>query len=397
MSEIIEQVLNLPEISVDEVKISEKKIELKVSSVLCEKRCPKCGKPVDKVHQLYHRRVRDLSITGREVYLLLEVRQFLCTDCGRHFAEKFNFVRPHSTMTIRFEKYICDSCRQADISYVSAKENLCWNTVQKIFSRFAAQQRDREKVFSKVRRPGIDEISLKKGHKDYVAVLVNLDTGEILDILQDRSKAFLKAYFTEKGSGFCRQITLFCSDMWEGYLNCAKEVFPDAVIAADRFHFFSVLQDAVDKTRKAFRKKYPDCALLKKIKYLLLRNPEDLTGEQRSQLHKVFSDPRYRDLKLIYQAKVEFRNVLEKEITKAQAQMLITEWLEKFAHITNRFYKDFVKFYRTWSDYILNYFTGRYTTSIIEGINNKLKSIKRRAFGFLNFENFKDRAFVEFS
>ena len=243
----------------------------------------------------------------------------------------------------------------------------------------------------------MDEISLKKGHKDYVAVLVNLDTGEVLDILEDRKKACLIDYFVKKGKAFCDQIVLFCSDMWEGYLNCAKEVFPNAVITADRFHFFSKIQDAVDKTRKTLRRKFPNCPLLKKIKYLLLRSPESLTNEERSQLHKVFSDPHYRDLKLIYQAKTEFRNVLEKQITKPEAQILMDEWLEKFAHISNRFYKDFITFYRTWSDYILNYFKGRYTTSIIEGINNKLKSIKRRAFGFLNFENFKDRVFIEFS
>ena len=89
---------------------------------------------------------------------------------------------------------------------------------------------------------GMDEIALRKGHKAYVCVIVDLDTHDIIDVLPDRSKSFLLDYFKSKGEDFCNQITHFCSDMWKGYLNCAKEVFANASIIIDRFHFFAYLQ-----------------------------------------------------------------------------------------------------------------------------------------------------------
>ena len=86
---------------------------------------------------------------------------------------------------------------------------------------------------------------------------VNLDTGAVLDLLEDGNKAFIINYFQQKGATFCQQIELFCADLWEGYLNAARAVFPTATIVTDRFHFFTKLQQAVDECRKYYRRKYP--------------------------------------------------------------------------------------------------------------------------------------------
>lgn len=109
----------------------------------------------------------------------------------------------------------------------------------------------------------------------------------------------------------------------------------------------------------------------------------------KKQLQLVFAKADYSLLKAIYEAKNEFRAILEQDLTREQAEVKLQQWIEKIKD--HRFMESFIKFYTTWKKYILNYFQGRYSTGIIEGINNKIKSIKRRAFGFANFDNFKLR------
>lgn len=242
----------------------------------------------------------------------------------------------------------------------------------------------------------MDEIALKKGKGDYVVVLVDLDSHEVIDLLESRTKEFLISYFTNKGKAFCEQIEVFCSDMWAAYLETAKELFVNATIVVDRFHYFSYLQDVIDKTRKKLRKDYPKQDLLKKIKWILFKNPTDLTKKEKQKLIELWIIPEFQELKQIYDLKNEFRAILEQKIDQNQASLLFEVWLQKAKLIANDSMDTFIAFYQKWHQYILNYFTHRVSTSLIEGINNKIKLIKRRGFGFASFSNFRRIVLIEF-
>jgi transposase len=396
MNQIYEQLLGLKELQVNQVVVGATRIEVYCESKLVEGHCPVCLQKCNCVKQTYERKVKDLSISGKEVWLHLISRQLVCKDCNRHFYEQFSFVDPKESVTKRYAQRLYDLSQGVELQYVVVRENLCWQTVNRIFGKYARKQVDQHNGFGQVSRLGIDEIALKKGHKHYVAVVVDLDTGQVLDLLEDRSKQALVKYFQAKGPDFCARIKLFCSDMWEGYLNAAKEVFPNAVLVADRFHFFSRLQKAVDNCRRYLRGKYAKAPELKQLKWLLLKNPDRLTAAHKQQLHSLFAHPDYELLKATYEAKNTFRAILQSDLNPQQAQAHIQAWLTQLEKTTNRFLTDFVNFYATWNTYILNYFQGRYSTGIIEGINNKIKSIKRRAFGFSNFNNFKLRVQTAF-
>lgn len=396
MQQVYEELLGLKELQVNQVLVSSTQIQVYCESKLAHCYCPCCLQKCQFVKQTYERKVKDLSISGKEVWLHLTSRQYVCRDCNRHFYEQFSFLDPKESVTKRYAERLYDLCQGIELQYVVVRENLCWQTVNRIFQKYAQKQVNPAKAFAQVSRIGIDEIALKKGHKDYVAVIVDLDTGQVLDLLEDRTKQALVAYFQAKGAAFCAQIELFCSDMWEGYLNMAKEVFVNAVIVADRFHFFARLQKAVDTCRRYLRRKYPKADELKQIKWLLLKNPCWLTAAEKQQLHTLFAKPEYSLLQATYQAKNTFRDILESDLSRQNAQMQIKAWLNSIEQTVNRFLTDFIKFYTTWQSYILNYFQGRYTTGIMEGINNKIKSIKRRAFGFSNFNNFKLRVQTAF-
>lgn len=396
MEDLFAELLGLKTLKITLSEVSEKKIILHCESILCKSLCPLCLQQCSYVKDRYTREIRDLSISGKDVYLHLTVRQFVCEDCNRHYHEQFDFVGKNSTMTHRYEKYIYYRCKGVDLQYIVMQEDIRWHTVNAIFQKYSKKDISKRDGFKQVTSLGIDEIALKKGHKDYVAVLVDLDTGCVLDILEDRTKAYLKAYFKKKGKIFCDQITHFCSDMWEGYLNCAKEVFPNATIVADRFHFFTYLQKELDRCRKHLRRSFPEVEELKNIKWLLLRPEEKLSDVQHKQLASVFEHPDCQLLKITWQARNQFRDILESQVSRQDGQTKIEQWISVHQDLSNKFLQKFIDFYEKWKDYILNYFVARYTTGLIEGINNKLKVIKRRAYGFLNFQNFRNRAIVEF-
>jgi transposase len=330
------------------------------------------------------------------VHLKLTTRQFICPECSLTFYEKFAFVDKHERMTIRYENFIYKRCIGVDLSYVSVQEDLEWHRVNRIFKKGCTNSIKTGDLFAGVKAIGIDEIALKKGHKDFVCVLVNLETAEVLDILQDRTKASLIAYFKVLGSAFCAGIEVFSSDMWEGYINAAKELFPNAQIVVDRFHFFAHLQKAVDSCRKALRRQFPNQEELKNVKWLFLRNGTNLSVEEQQQVTTIVENPDYVLLKEAYEAKESFRAILEEDSTPKQANEKLTNWAIQVMEKNNTYLDKFIKTLTNWYDYILNYFDGRWSNGVVEGINNRIKMIKRRAFGYEDFEAFRRRVLVEF-
>ena len=393
--ELFTEILGIQEIKITSATIHADKYEFSVCSILAQGKCPNCGKICCKVKSYTHRIIKDLPISGKSVTLLLEVRQFECS-CGNYFTEPFGFVRPHKHLTIRYEEYLYFKCKGVDLTYIAHKEQLDWKTVDEIFDTYSCQEIAARTDWSAVTHLAIDEIALKKGHNNYVVVVLDLLSGVILDILEQRDKASLIQYFRDKGLEFCQRIQLFCSDMWQSYLNCAKEVFPNAVVVADRFHFFGKCQQAIDHARNSFRKTFPKAPELKKLKWVLLKNPENLSVKELEQLHEVFEKKDYHLLRLTWDARNTLRDIFNSPFDIKDAEYHIEKWIEGVKKYKVRYFLKFIEFYQTWKTVILNYFNGRFSTGKLEGTNNKLKLIKRRAFGFIKHDHFKKRAMVEF-
>lgn len=389
------ELLGLPELSVEKIKETSQGYELSVSSILKQGICPRCGKKSEEVKSYNYRKIKDLPIIDKRVILNLEVRQFECS-CGHYYRERFSFVRARKHLTTRYERSLYYRSKGVDIKYLAENELLDWKTVQEIFDYYSQEEIGQRDDWEGVSHIGMDEIALKKGHKNYVVVVLDLLTGVILDILPQRDKAYLIQYFRDKGRVFCKQIKVFCSDMWSAYLNTAKELFTEAIVVADRFHFFSKCQDGLDHARKSLRKKFPKAEELKKLKWALLKNPDGLTDKQEEKLQAVFQQKQFHLLRLTWDARNALKDIFDTHLTKQQAEKEIDKWIEGVIKHKVRYLFKFVDFYTKWKEPILNYFQGRFSTGIIEGTNNKLKLIKRRAFGFLKFERFKARALVEF-
>jgi len=393
-AEFFEQILGIKEIRIDRVDWQEQSLHIYCSSIFEEALCPHCLNKRHVVHQTYERQFRDVPITGKEVYLHLNQRQFYCPDCDRYFNERFSFVDSKRTTTRRYERYVYECCKASTMQKISAQENLVWHTGNDICQRGARRELD-ERHVSNVRVVGMDEFALNKGHRAYATVIVDLERVEVIDILGYREQVKLIEYFKNKGVEWGERIDVFCSDMWLGFINTAKTVFPNATLVVDRFHFFSHLNKAGDSHRKSLRRQCKDQDEFKRLQWALLKNAEDLTADQKKNLTRAFLLA--PQLKWLYEHKEKFRSIFERRLTRAQGEIELIQWVEQAKEMKNKHLNNFLYMLNEWKEYVLNYFPYRFTTSVIEGINNAIKTVKRMGYGFRNFVNFKQRILISFA
>jgi transposase len=382
--------LNLPELAITSVEMTDRKLVIHCHSRLGEAICPSCLRPTREVKKYYRRAIRDLSITGRAVYLNLEERQFFCFDCTRYFTERFSFVEPNRTTTTRYEAYLYERCEKTPIKQVAIQEDLCWAVVQDIYERQA--KRNMESVDT-VRWLGIDELALRKGHKSFVCVLVDLERACVIDLLPDRKKAYLLAYFRKKGKAFCEQIEVFSCDMWDGFLNTARTLMPNAEIVVDRFHVMGQIHQALDKYRRALRRADPMAEVLKRLKWVLFKHPQDLTEEETTRLEQAFEA--FPQLEQVWQLKEDLYLWFETFDQPQLADCWLSSWIEQAHSLNIRYLDTFVDTLQRWRKYIVAFFQYRITNGMVEGINNLIKAIKRMAYGFRNFDHFRLRVLFE--
>lgn len=382
--------LNLPELAITSVEMTDEQLVVHCHNRLGEAICPSCLRPTGEVKKYYRRTIRDLPITGRAVYLKLEERQFFCYDCTRYFSERFSFVGPNRTTTIRYEAYLFDRCEKTPISQVAILENLCWSVVQAIYER---QGRQHIASGEEVRWLGIDELALRKGHKNYVCVLVDLERACVIDLLPDRKKAYLLSYFKQKGTAFCEQIEVFCCDMWDGFVNTATTLMPNALIVVDRFHVMGQLHQAIDKYRRALRRTHPDAEVLKQLRWLLLKHKEDLSEEETARIERAFQA--FPQIEQVWQLKEDLFLWFETFDAPEAADLWLSSWILQAEDLNNPYIDTFLGTLERWRKYIVAFFLHRITNGLVEGFNNLIKTIKRMGYGFRNFEHFRIRVLCE--
>jgi len=390
MEKIYEEILRLPNLEVKSISSTAKKIEI-CCEVNEEGICPSCCCKINRVNQTYTRKVRDLDISGREVWLHLQVKQYECDDCGRLHSQLFDFVEKGKGYSKRQAKWLFSLCKKQCFTEVGAIVNMNSKTVENIFYAEAQKQID-QVDWHKIRRIGIDEFAFKKGHKDYIIILVDLDTHDIIALLPFRDKVSLIAFFKELGTDFCKQVEVYSSDMWAGFLEVAHELFPTATMVIDRFHWTKHLNKAVDETRKEVRRKERDNELFKNLKWGLIKRNEKLSSQEKTKVEKALEA--CPDLAKVYHLKNQLISIFDKDLTFDIAKLEVEFWIKKAETIDNTHLNKFIKLLRKHLVNIVNYFHQRVSNGVVEGTNNLLRTIKRFTFNMTNFDNFKCRVFA---
>lgn len=396
-TKLLTELLNLESVRVTKYKILPQVgliLHTEVNSK--EANCTRCGNKSQRIHQNHRYLIKDLSISGQPVYLEINRRQFKCGFCQKPFSEELNFVQKRRKYTSRLATEIIRQVLADDIKTVAQNNDVSTEEIETML-KDKAQELKQEKP-SKLKRLGIDEIALVKGQGNYCAVLVDLEKSKVVDILEERSQEKIMSVLTSWGTEVLQSIEYVSIDLWKPYKSLVRKLMPNAEVVADRFHVMKQVNEELDEQRKAQKrevkkekskkKKQRILSGLSKSKYALLKNEDNLNEKQQKKLNEVkIVCP---TLGKMHELKEKFRDILQQKQDSLTGLLKISDWLKE----AQEYYPEAQKTIIRWIGEIIAYFDQRVTNGVVEGINNKLKLIKRAAYGFRNFSNFRDRVLL---
>ncbi|YAF97645.1 MAG: ISL3 family transposase [Nodularia sp. CChRGM 3473] len=348
--------------------------------------CPRCGKTTNKTHQNHWYMIRDIPMSDYQVFLKVNRRQLKCTECQKVFSEKLSFVKTRRTYTKRLANKVIKEVLETDVENAARRNRMTPSEIETILKELESDLlKEKPKQIKKL---GIDEITQLKGGKNYAAVLVDLERRRPIALLEKRNKAVIAEYLLSLGSEVLNHIEEVSIDLWMPYKSLIQEMMPNAQVVADRFHVMKQINQELDEKRKQEKRaavkiknrqeRESKLAGLTHSKYPLLKKKESLSDEEKAKIYSL--QKLAPELEEMYRNKEAIRDIFESQITSDEALYKFLEW-------TERAYKFFPKSCRTisrWIDEILAYFDHRTTQGIVEGINQKIKLIKRRAYGLTN-------------
>jgi transposase len=357
--------------------------------------CTKCGQIATKVHQEEPRCIRHLDIWGKKTFLHFLSRRFRCEHCDHIFTEELSFADSHRRQSTAFEMHVYQSCLAGTCKAVSVREGLSHSTVKEIFNRLAALKKCNANAAT-IKVLGIDELSLKKRHKQFVLVISDISRKCVLALLPDREKVTLENWIESLDAQRKKSIRFVSIDMWAPYYQAARTKLPKAKVVVDRFHVMKQLNSRLTQLRTNYQH---NCSpevqeALKGSRWILVRNRSDLSSKQEEQLNNILD--LCPDLRTLYLLKEEFRTIFEKIKCRDKAARFLDAWIRKCESTGDKYLAKFLTTLKNWREQILNYFIERITNGYVEGLNNGLRTMIRMAFGYRNFENFKLRALAQY-
>lgn len=350
--------------------------------------CPYCRQLSMTVHDEKERCVRDIEVWGKCTFLHFSRRRFECERCEQAFTEHLPSIAPQRRQTRRFEQAIYRQSLHSSCKAVAQSTWLHQATVKEIFKRWA-KRTERLQGSRQVRILGIDEIALKKGHKQYALILSDLQAHCVIAVLPERSQACLQQYLQQLSAEQRQAIRVVSMDMWPPYRQIIQTKLPQAKIVADRFHVMKQLNDRLNQMRRLIQNQADEQTRthLKGCRWLLVKNRSELTVEEQDQLQDVLNH--CAELRTLYLLKEEFHTICQKAKDRPQAERFLRAWLWRAERTGDRFLLKFAQTLRNWWAEFLNYFEERITNGFVEGINRAIRLIINQAYGFRNFENFR--------
>jgi transposase len=396
MQPLFTELLGLPGIDVENYYNVDDKIILEVESHSERAVCPRCHNESRHLHQNHSYFVRDLNLMERSVLLKVNRRQFKCKTCNKPFSEELNFVGKRRKHTDRFAEMIVRQVIHSDMHNVARNHDLSdeevWSLIEYISKKKLVID------LSNLKRLGMDEIALRKGDNSYITVLVDLDRRIPIGFVCSRKHKDIKEVLMEWGKEVLEKIQEVSIDMSGNYRSLVQKILPDAAIIADRFHVMKMVNQELNKVlikeKKASQEtgNEEEKAEAKKAfsqsKYAVLKPEENLTDKQRLKLEEVRRiSPILAEM---HRQKEEFRNIFEKTKDCTEGTFKLMDWLLE----GEKNYGKSVGTIKRWFGEIVGYFENRTTSGAVEGINNRLKLIKRLGYGFRNFDNFALRCLI---
>ena len=337
--------------------------------------CPTCEEKEGEVHDTQDRTWRHLNFFQYETLLHARVPRVDCGRCGVHQVE-VPWARPGSGFTLLFEMLVLQLSREMSVAGVAEVTSEHANRIWRILSHYVEKARLAVDL-SGFRKLGIDEFSLRKGHV-YMTSFSDLDASRVLYLGEGRKKGVIQDFMEDlKRRAFNPgQIDVVCCDMWDPYLNGLRNHTPQARVVFDRFHVMGQINQAIERVR---REEQRANAALKETRFLWLKNPKNLTEKQAVRLASLKS----LDLKTAraYHLKLALARFWEMT-NPTEALRHLRRW---YFWATHSRLTPVITAARTIKRYwhgVVGYLEARVTNGVVEGLNSKIKTAMKRAYGF---------------
>ena len=386
-----EKLLGLQGVNVKKVEDNEKSVLIYAELERKKQKCPCCGESTDKIHDYREQTVKDIPAFGKLIVLKLRKRRYRCDRCGKRFFEENHFLPRYYRMTNRLAAYVIDKLRdERSFTGVSREVDLSVSTVIRIFDLVSYPKSRLPQVLS------IDEFKGNTWGEKYQCILTDPVNKVVLDILPKRYEHYLSSYF----NGFSREerstVKYFVSDMWKPYSLVCDSWFRNAVPVIDKYHWIRQAIWAFEKVRKEEQKKLsPELRkYFKRSRSLLLKRYDGLNDEQKQEVNVM----------LYYSANISRAHWYKEQLQKilvlndpSAAKKALIEWMDDTEDSELPDLKYCANTLRSWSAGIINSFFTTVTNGFTEGCNNKIKVLKRNAYGYKNFNRFRNRILHIFS
>ena len=403
----LSELINLPDTKIiNATKEKYNELHIVIETTELSTACRICGKELKKRHGCdKERKVRHLPVFGRPTYIIYKPHRYICEDCDDQPTTTAtpSWYKQNSSYTVDYETHILMELVNSTLVDVSVKEQLTESSVKGILDRHIASELNWA-VVSYIGVIGIDEIALKKGHKNYVTLITSRNEGIIclLAVMPGREKAKITAFLKSMPKKLKKTVEAICTDMYDGYVNAAREVFRNkAIVVIDRFHVAKLYRKCLDKFRQKVlpelkqtltEKEYEK---LKGAMHILRKGNECNRKKEKDIINELFSHS--EELMEAYSLGVKLTQIFNTHISKADSLKKLNEWRREVRRSKLTCFDSFIKTLRKYKNEIANYFLDRNTSAFVEGVNNKAKVLKRRCYGIFNVKHLFQRLHLDLS
>jgi transposase len=351
-------------------------------------RCSACGSREVRHRGHVERRFRTVPIGGKTTIVALPIPRVECPNCGLVRQVAVPFADPRGTYTRAFERYALELSRSMTIRDVARHLGVGWDTIKEIVKRDLSRRFAKPKL-KHLRRIAIDEIAVAKGHR-YLTVVMDLESGAVVFVGDGKGADALKPFWKRLRPSKAR-IEAVAMDMSAAYRSAVSTHLPEAVIVFDHFHVVKLFNEKLSDLRRAFYREATEVMhkeVLKGTRWLLLKDPENLDAKKDEKRRLEEALALNKPLATAYSMKEDLRRFWEQP-GKRFATSFLDGWIRRADASGIKTLQQMGKTLAAHRSGLLAYYDAMIASGPMEGTNNKIKTMKRQAYGFRDQEFFK--------
>ena len=372
---------------VEVIGVAEDKHRIIIDCTLRHDRvCPHCGSSHAWVHDHREQVLRDAPMRRKHVFLRVRKTRYDCKGCGMRFEAPLSFAAKGKQMTKRLIAYVVDAFRDIrSVAELSKEIGISTTSIFRIVACLFVPRKRLPRVFC------MDEFKGDSGGSKYQTTLADGEAKEIVDILPTRYGKDLDAYFSSIDRKERQGVAIFVSDMCGTFKGVKENFFPKSIHVIDRYHFIRQVHWALENVRKREQKRMTvtERKWFKRSRSLLKKPAQNLTETEKGLVATMLE--KSDAIRTAYILKEGFYTYVLSQQNKEAAATALSTWIEEAKKSGLKEWRYCLRAYRNWFDEITNSFNYPWNNGYIEGTHNKIKTVKRVAFGMRNFHHFRTK------